>query len=94
ILDGWWIEGHIEGGTGWAIGDSYQSEPNREQEVASLYDKLEKVIVPMYYRQPEQFATIMRSAIAHNGSYFNTQRMVNQYLQNAYLSGNRKIAHE
>ncbi len=88
ILDGWWIEGHIEGATGWAIGDSYQSESNREQEVISLYDKLERIIVPMYYEQPNQFAVIMRSAIAHNGSYFNTQRMVNQYLQNAYLSGN------
>lgn len=90
ILDGWWIEGHIEGATGWAIGDSYQSETNREQEVISLYDKLERVIVPMYYEQPNQFAGIMRSAIAHNGSYFNTQRMVNQYLQNAYLSGNHR----
>lgn len=94
ILDGWWVEGHIEGGTGWAIGDSYQSEPDRDQEVASLYDKLERVIAPMYYRQPEQFATIMRSAIAHNGSYFNTQRMVSQYLQNAYLSGGAPPAAE
>jgi glycogen phosphorylase len=84
ILDGWWIEGHIEGVTGWSIGGSYQAETDREQEVASLYDKLENVIVPMYYQQPEQFASVQRSAIAHNGSFFNTQRMVNQYLLNAY----------
>lgn len=94
ILDGWWIEGHIEGVTGWAIGDSYQSESNKEQEVASLYDKLERVILPMYYQQPDQFASIMRSAIAHNGSYFNTQRMVTQYLQNAYLPGNHWLRSE
>jgi starch phosphorylase len=87
ILDGWWIEGHIEGVTGWAIGDSYQSEPNKEQEVLSLYEKLEDIIVPMYYDRPDQFAAIMRSAISNNGSYFNTQRMVTQYLQNAYLPG-------
>lgn len=85
ILDGWWIEGHIEGVTGWSIGDSWQSESDIGQEVASLYDKLEQVIAPMYYKEPNQFASIMRSAIALNGSYFNAQRMITQYLQNAYL---------
>ena len=88
ILDGWWIEGHIEGVTGWSIGDGWQTETNIEKEVISLYDKLEQVIIPMYYEQPDQFASIMRSAIALNGSYFNTQRMVTQYLQNSYLPNN------
>ena len=73
---------------GWSIGDGWQSETNVETEVASLYNKLEKVIVPMYYEQTNQFASVMRSAIALNGSYFNTQRMVTQYLQNAYLPNN------
>ena len=85
ILDGWWVEGHIEGVTGWSIGDSRQSEADIKREVTSLYDKLEQVILPMYYEQPEQFAGIMRSAISLNGSYFTTQRMLTQYLQNAYL---------
>jgi starch phosphorylase len=85
ILDGWWIEGHIEGVTGWSIGAGWQSESNIGQEAASLYDKLEQVIAPMYYKEPNQFASIMRSAIALNGSYFNAQRMITQYLQNAYL---------
>jgi glycogen phosphorylase len=84
ILDGWWIEGHIEGVTGWSIGGGYQAETDREQELASLYEKLERVIVPLYYDNPDGFAEIQRSAIAHNGSFFNTQRMVSQYLQNAY----------
>jgi starch phosphorylase len=85
ILDGWWIEGHIEGVTGWSIGDGWQSETNVDREASSLYDKLEQVILPMYYERPDQFAGIMRSAIALNGSYFNAQRMVTQYMQNAYL---------
>jgi len=85
ILDGWWIEGHVEGVTGWSIGDGWESEPDIEREAASLYDKLEQVIIPMYYEQPDRFAAIMRSAIAINGSYFNAQRMVTQYLQNAYI---------
>jgi len=85
ILDGWWIEGHIEGVTGWSIGDGWQSESNIGQEGFSLYNKLEQVIAPTYYKEPNQFASIMRSAIALNGSYFNAQRMITQYLQNAYL---------
>jgi starch phosphorylase len=85
VLDGWWIEGHIEGVTGWAIGDGWQPETDIDREASSLYNKLEQVIVPMYYEQPDQFASIMRSAIALNGSYFNAQRMVTQYVQNAYL---------
>jgi starch phosphorylase len=83
ILDGWWVEGHVEGVTGWAIGDD--TEMSTERELASLYSKLENVIIPMYYRRPEEYARIMRSAIALNGSYFNAQRMVLQYVQNAYL---------
>jgi starch phosphorylase len=84
ILDGWWIEGHIEGVTGWSIGDGWQSEANIDREATSLYDKLEQMILPMYHERFDQFASIMRSAIALNGSYFNAQRMVTQYMQNAY----------
>jgi len=86
ILDGWWIEGHVEGATGWAIGDGWQSETNPDNEVASMYDKLEHVVLPMFYQQPNAFVSIMRSAIALNGSYFNAQRMLAQYVQNAYLA--------
>ena len=86
ILDGWWIEGHVEGASGWAIGDGWQSEVNPDVEVPSMYDKLEHVVLPMYYREPDAFAGIMRSAIALNGSHFNAQRMLAQYVQNAYLA--------
>jgi starch phosphorylase len=85
ILDGWWIEGQVEGVTGWSIGDSWQLETSLDSEINSLYDKLEYMIVPMFYKRPNEFAYVMRSAIALNGSYFNAQRMLVQYLQNAYL---------
>jgi starch phosphorylase len=83
VVDGWWIEGCIEGVTGWAIGSG---EPTQDfpSEVNSLYDKLERVILPMYYARPDSYAEVMRSAIALNGAFFNTQRMVLQYLTNAY----------
>jgi len=84
ILDGWWIEGHVEGVTGWSIGESGDPESNPSTDVDSLYDKLESVIMPMFYERPREYAEVMRSAIALNGSFFNAQRMVSQYLQNAY----------
>lgn len=89
ILDGWWVEGHLEGITGWAIG---QMEPNPKPEedrtardASSLYDKLEKVVLPTYYQKRQEFIDIMRQAIALNGSHFNTQRMMQQYVLNAYF---------
>jgi starch phosphorylase len=85
VLDGWWIEGHQEGVTGWAIGDGQDASEDPAREVDSLYDKLEHVILPLFYKEPVEFAKVMRSAIAYNGSFFNTQRMVLQYLRNAYF---------
>ncbi|NIO03042.1 MAG: alpha-glucan family phosphorylase [Proteobacteria bacterium] len=86
VLDGWWIEGHVEGVTGWSIGDSWEGEVQPSAEIASLYDKLESVILPMYYKHTREYAEVMRSAIALNGSFFNAQRMMVQYLKNAYLA--------
>jgi starch phosphorylase len=86
VLDGWWIEGHVEGVTGWSIGDSWRAESEASEEIASLYDKLETVIIPMFYERPHDYARIMRSAIAINGSFFNAQRMMFQYMRNAYAT--------
>ncbi|MGA2048809.1 MAG: alpha-glucan family phosphorylase [Terracidiphilus sp.] len=80
ILDGWWIEGWIEGVTGWAIEDG----ANDEEEAQSLYKKLETAVVPLYLDAPEKWARLMRTTLAFNGSYFNTNRMVKQYTRNAY----------
>jgi len=85
VLDGWWIEGCLEGTTGWAIGhdDDIPREPS--EEIASLYHKLESVILPMFYGRPLDYAEVMRSAISVNGSFFNTNRMLVQYVNNAYF---------
>ena len=84
VLDGWWIEGHEEGVTGWCIGDGWEKDSDPARESASLYDKLENLILPMFYNRTIEYARVMRSAIAFNGSFFNAQRMVSQYLINAY----------
>jgi starch phosphorylase len=90
ILDGWWIEGHIEGVTGWSIGDA-DPEEDPEKDAADLYDTLENKIVPMFYKRPEAYTNVMRMAIALNGSFFNTQRMVQQYVGNAYTMREESI---
>lgn len=84
VLDGWWIEGHLEGVTGWSIGAGWQTASDPAVEAVSLYEKLEYLILPAFYKRPNAFAEIMRSAIAMNGSFFNAQRMVSQYVKNAY----------
>ena len=80
VLDGWWIEGCIEGVTGWCIED----HDRIEEEAASLYDKLESKILPLYYQDQKAWRKVMQTTIAMNGSFFNTQRMLEQYISNAY----------
>lgn len=83
VLDGWWIEGHIEGVTGWSVGDSASAQTHTS-DADSLYDKLEQRVMPLFYQRREQFIDMMRQAIALNGSFFNTQRMVQEYVLKAY----------
>ena len=88
VLDGWWIEGCIEGVTGWAIGANgrgAEEASDRSNDASSLYEKLEQVVAPLFYRNRDGFIDTMRHAIALNGSFFNTHRMVLQYVLKAYL---------
>lgn len=87
VLDGWWIEGCLEGVTGWSIGTDHGMAhlATTQEHANSLYDKLEECILPTFFRSPAKFAEIMRHAIAINGSFFNTQRMVQQYALKAWL---------
>lgn len=88
VLDGWWIEGCIEGITGWAIDGVAQSkerENRTRQDAQSLYQKLGQVVLPAFYQQRDDWLRIMRHAIALNASHFNTQRMVREYIVKAYF---------
>jgi starch phosphorylase len=92
ILDGWWVEGHIEGVTGWAIDGDPVLPSDPENDIHALYFTLERTILPLFYGLPYSFAEVMRNAIALNGSFFNTQRMVMQYVRNAYQRGGERVA--
>lgn len=93
ILDGWWIEGCIDGVTGWAIGsDEFEkldlamtSDEDRSADAEALYCQLEKNILPLFHQHRDEFINIMQSSMALCGSYFNTQRMVNEYVMRGYF---------
>ena len=88
VLDGWWIEGCIEGVTGWSIGEdgrTAEEAGDRSKDSLSLYDKLERVIIPLFYQNRDRFIDVMLHSIALNGSFFNTHRMIQQYVLKAYF---------
>jgi glycogen phosphorylase len=86
VLDGWWREGCIEGFTGWAVGDGADARSDAARDADSLYSKLEMLVLPLYYRDPDRYLDVMRHTIALNGSWFNTERMLDQYLRKAYFA--------
>ncbi len=89
VLDGWWIEGHIEGYTGWSIGPPpgestlQQAEDGTDGE--DLYNKLEHEILPAYYEHRGIWVKIMKNAVGKNAYYFNTHRMMRRYVTEAYI---------
>lgn len=85
-LDGWWIEGHVEGVTGWSVDEDWREPADPEVESAAIVEKLEKVILPLYYGDPDGWARVMRWAVVLNGSYFHTRRMMEEYVAGPYRS--------
>jgi starch phosphorylase len=89
VLDGWWIEGHIEGITGWSIGpkptESSLTNINDAADADDLYHKLENIIIPMYYHDRNQWIKIMKNSIGKIAYYFNSHRMMRRYVTEAYL---------
>ena len=89
VLDGWWIEGHIEGDTGWSIGPEPKGikadEKTDEVDAEDLYRKLEHIIIPTYYGDRKKWIAMMKNAIGKNAYYFNTHRMMRRYVTEAYI---------
>lgn len=88
VLDGWWIEGCREGFTGWSIGPSPNEVDllgyDESLDAESFYEKLEKEVIPTYYKKRDRWVQMMKYSIALNGSYFNTHRMLREYVERAY----------
>ena len=84
VLDGWWIEGCIEGVTGWSIGSDGDGGSS-ERHARDLYAKLDDVVLPLYDREPARWRSMMKQAIGNIAYYFNSQRMMRRYAAEAYL---------
>ena len=87
-LDGWWLEGLISGETGWGIGQKETNkDPNQlfEEHAKDLYEKLEREIIPVYYDDRDKWIEIMKKSIAINAPFFNSNRMLLEYVQKTYL---------
>ena len=89
VLDGWWIEGCVEGLTGWAIGpfpdQRLDEQETRKRELSDLYNKLEFLIIPKFYQQRDTWIDLMKNSIGKVAYYFNTHRMMRRYATDAYL---------
>ncbi|HDS15962.1 MAG TPA: hypothetical protein ENN66_05025 [Proteobacteria bacterium] len=76
--------------TGWSIGPRHIQEQMATRTVdlvdaEDLYNKLEQQIIPCFYQNRPQWMAMMAYNIALNGSFFNTHRMVSQYVLEAYF---------
>jgi starch phosphorylase len=82
VLDGWWVEACIEGVTGWSISHDGSAA---EVTAGDLYDKLEGMVLPLYYNDREGWIRMMKASISKIAPYFNTQRMMRRYAAEAYV---------
>jgi starch phosphorylase len=83
VLDGWWVEGCIEGVTGWAIGD--EQETANDGDAGALFSKLEAVVLPLWHGDRARWIAVMKGAISKNACFFNSNRMLRCYAIEAYL---------
>lgn len=85
VLDGWWIEGHIEDVTGWSIGEEYvEGEDQDKIDSESIYRKLDHIL-SIYQNERKEWIAVMKNCISVNGAYFNTDRMLKEYVIKACM---------
>src|SRR5213079_2144731 len=91
VLDGWWVEGYQQD-NGWAIGAGEEyTDLHYQDEVESraIYDLLEQEIVPLFYTRssdglPRGWLKMMKRSISTICPVFNTNRMVQEYVEKCY----------
>jgi glycogen phosphorylase len=100
VLDGWWEEGY-DGRNGWSIGgtDEWEGIDPAQQDrenTECFYRVMEQEIVPMYYDRNENEALStrwlerMKYSIRTLAPRFNSDRMVRDYVEQAYIPAIRR----
>ena len=92
IPDGWWAEGY-RGDNGWTFGDEKVNpdpEAQDRDDAARLYAILEAEVVPRFFDRDEQglprrWIETMKASIESVVPQFSAQRMVRDYVEQAYL---------
>jgi len=95
VLDGWWNEGYT-GENGWAFGETENFESPEDWDSwdsEELYEILENEIIPLYYRRneeniPSEWIKMVKNSLKRIIPYFNTHRMIKEYLQKLYQPAN------
>jgi starch phosphorylase len=101
VCDGWWPEAY-NGRNGWMIGDDREFDNHEMQDYedsASFYDILEHQVIPLYYENrerglPPEWVAMMKESMATIIPAFNSVRMVEDYLRDAYMPIARHAAEE
>jgi starch phosphorylase len=80
ILDGWWVEGCVEGVTGWSIESSSASDTD------ALLQKLGDIVLPLYADSRDKWVFMMKQSISKLSPMFSSHRMIRRYASEAYLA--------
>lgn len=88
-LDGWWSEA-FEPEFGWAVGDRLEQPGDDARDAQELYTLLEDEIAPAFYERdaegvPRRWIARMRSSMASLAPRFSSVRMLQDYVEKAYL---------
>jgi glycogen phosphorylase len=92
VLDGWWREGY-NGKNGWAIGTDSDYPDNESQDAAdaqSIYETLEKQIIPLFYdrdmnKVPIGWIKMVKECLRTLTPQFSLRRMLKEYMSDYYL---------
>jgi len=97
VLDGWWREGY-NGKNGWSIGTEKDYTDQNQQDnddAQSIYETLEKEIVPLYYERnidkiPVGWLKMVKESLRTLIPEFSLRRMLKEYTNDYYLPAIRE----
>ncbi len=87
-FDGWIPEFAKHGINSFVIAEADSSKSFEEQDredLNSLYDILEKQIIPLYYEEPKKWLQVVKQSMTDIVPYFDSKRMATAYYEQLYI---------